>query len=33
MWFMAIVVGSLLTIQWQLRGISKSLNDDGGRKK
>lgn len=25
MWFMAVVVGSLLTIQWQLHGISKSL--------
>lgn len=25
MWFMAVVVGSLLTIQWQLRGIAKKL--------
>lgn len=33
MWFMAVVVGSLLTIQWQLHGIAKSLNDDGRRQK
>lgn len=25
MWFMAVVVGSLLVIQWQLRGIAKNL--------
>lgn len=33
MWFMAVVVGSLLTIQRQLHGIAKSLNDDGRRQK
>lgn len=27
MWFMAVVVGSLLTIQWQLRGIAKNLGE------
>ena len=27
MWFMAVVVGSLLVIQWQLRGIAKKLGE------
>ena len=33
MWFMAVVVGSLLTIQWQLREIGKKIEPKANRRK
>lgn len=33
MWFMAVVVGSLLTIQWQLHEIGKKIDPKANRRK